>query len=427
MDNLQTNISTVSEEFINELFDGKDVKNIDENSLELGRSNVKVDLTDGKGGEYGKNPLIQTGSESIPYYDLEKDEVEEVTPNGEDKDEEEEDKTKKAEPEVPKKGKQPAKKEEPEEVKKPEAAASEGQEGVKEVLKNTVNFMIDKGLWKDIEDKDTLLEDLDEDGYAELVAKQHEAIIQEKVAEEINSTGDYGKAIIDYARKGGNPDELIDLFKEQKEVQSIAIDEEDGQKTLVEKYYNEVFGWSKDKVKKYINTLIAADELKGEAEEVQEKYTEHYKAEVAQRQQEQDRIVAQERENQKKFVQTINTKLSERKDFTDKDRKLIQESIFRYDKALADGTKVNNFYLKFAEMQKNPDDYLDLVKFVMDKKGYDEKVKKAEQKTQTEKKWSFIKGNGAVDKTTGSRHDERKSASDKSQLKELDFSSVLNR
>jgi hypothetical protein len=39
----------------------------------------------------------------------------------------------------------------------------------------------------------------------------------------LDSTGVYGKAIIGHIKNGGNPDEIIDIFKEQKALQSLDL------------------------------------------------------------------------------------------------------------------------------------------------------------------------------------------------------------
>lgn len=396
MTDFQSNVGEISEAELDKLFEGNTTITIDTKDVALA-TDLKTE---------DKNPLVtKTNSADIPFVDIEKLDAE---PTAEAEVEEEEAEVKAV----------------PEKVKA--TKAKDIQPEVNEVLKNTATYLIEKGLWQDFEGREDYLKDLTDEGYAELAAKQQEFIVNQQVEEAINSTGDYGKAIIEYAKNGGDPDKVVDLFKEQKAVESIGIDSEDGQKAVIEKYYTEVFDWTKDKAKKYINNLITSDELETEAKEVQDKYTQYYKEQLEEIQVQQAQVVKQQQEEQKRFVQTINTKLTERKDFTESDRKLIQNAVFKYDKALPDGTKVNNFYLKFAEMQKNPDDYLDLVKFVMDKQGYNKKVKNVAETESTEKKWSFLKGNAAAaSPSTGSKHEEPRETSKKSL--DLDFGNILRK
>lgn len=403
MSDLQATISTISESELEKLFGDEPIKNINENDVVLGKSNVKV-----LGDDKDKTIKVGGNTNNIPVID-----------NIDDLFSDDKEITKKEEsPKIDDKG-EPIKK-----VEKKEEQKNQSNPDVVEVLKNTAKFLIDKGFWKDFVDSETVLAQLTEEGYAELATRQNEELRNEIREETIGATGDYGKAIIDYVENGGNPDEVIDIFKEQKRVESIAIDTEDGQKNLIEKYYTEVYDWTPEKTKKYINNLISSDELESEAKEVDTKYKEYFKQEVAtlQLQAQADKKASQERE--KAFIQTINNKLLERKDFTDKDRKLIQDSVFKYDAALADGTKVNRFYLKFAEMQKNPDDYLDLVNFVMDKEGYNKKVKTKEDSKGVDKSWKFLSKNSSVAKTTGSKP-EVQETNTKSQG--LSFSSLLNK
>lgn len=413
MADLQTSITTISEDQLNAIFGDEPTKHITEDDVVLGKSPVKVE---GK----SKEQIFQTktpGSD-IPFVNL--DDLEDGDENAkpaENKTEETEEEKEAARilAESTKKEKK---------TKKEEAKPAPASNEVLETLRNTAKFLIEKGQWRDFENSDEILSTLDEAGYEELALKQHEAILEDGYKEKVDRTGDYGKAIFEYIDNGGNPDEVIDLFKEQKAVEQIAIDSEDGQKQLIQKFYTEVYDWSPEKAKKYINTLISNDELESEAQEVDGKYKDFFKQEVENLQLQQKALEQQKKDSQKQFAQTINTKLAERSDFTDKEKKLIVDSVFKYDSALPDGTKVNKFYLKFAEMQKNPDDYLDLVSFVMNKQAYNEKVKVKDSNAKVEKKWSWIKSNSAVDKTKGTAYEDSNNLSPKSKL---DFSSILNK
>lgn len=414
MADLQTSISTISEDQLNALFGDEPTKTINENDIALGKSPAPKITTDDKAGAFS----VKNTSSEIPFIDLD-----ELEGEGEGKKVKvaegasEEEKAKAladaTAAELEKKDKK-AKKEE-----KVEPAST----AVLETLRNTARFFIEKGKWKDFENREEILATLDEEGYEDLALKQQEAILEESYKDKVDKTGDYGKAIFEYIENGGNPDEVIDIFKEQKVVEAIPIDTEDGQKDLIEKFYTEVYDWSLEKAKKYINTLISNDELESEAQEVDTKYKKFFEEEVANLQLQQKAVEQQKKEQQKQFAHTINTKLGERKDFSEKERKLIVDSIFKYDSALPDGTKVNKFYLKFAEMQKNPDDYLDLVSFVMNKQAYNDKVKIKEDNKKVEKKWSWIKSNSAVDKTKGGTYED----TNKTAKSNLDFSSILNK
>lgn len=407
MNDLQTSITNISEADLNALFGDEPIKNIDENNVLLGKSNVQI-LKDDK-----ENVLkVGQNASTIPTVDL--DNLESLNQKP--------DEAKKPEDEKKVEIKAEDKKEDKKDDKKKEETPSADLE----VLRNTAKYYIEKGFWKDFDGRDEVIATLDEEGYAELATKQYEEMKKEIQEETVNSTGDYGKAIIEYVQNGGNPDEVIDIFKEQKVVEAISIDTEDGQKQLIEKYYVDIVGWSSEKTKKYINTLISSDELESESKEVETKYTEFFQEELKLKQLEQQAAKKTLLDGQKAFAQTINTKLAERKDFTDKDKKLIQDAVFKYDAVLPDGTKVNKFYQTFAEKQKNPDEFLDFVLFTMDKEAYNKKVKSKEENKTVDKKWSFIKSNAAVTKTTGSTHDEQQDNT-KPKTTNLNWSSVLNK
>jgi hypothetical protein len=88
------------------------------------------------------------------------------------------------------------------------------------------------------------------------VAEQDRLRVEGMFGELVDSTGPFGKAIIDFVKNGGNPDEIIDLFKEQKQVESISIENADGQKDIIKHYYSEVLGWKPEKIEKYLSGLI---------------------------------------------------------------------------------------------------------------------------------------------------------------------------
>ena len=62
--------------------------------------------------------------------------------------------------------------------------------------------------------------------------------------EVLQSFGPYGREIATFSENGGNPDDLIDIFKEEQRVQGVDITTEDGQKEMVFQYLTKVVGRS---------------------------------------------------------------------------------------------------------------------------------------------------------------------------------------
>lgn len=309
---------------------------------------------------------------------------------------------------------------EAEEEAKKNLPTEEETKQINTVLKSTVNYLVEKGLWSDFEGREEL--DIDEDLYAQISIKQNEVKLQDMFDELVDTTGPYGKAIIAHIKQGGNPDEVIDLFKEQKALDNIDITTDDGKSAMVKKYYSEVVGWNQTKIDKYVNGLITSDELESEAKEVKEKFDSLY---IEQREQLLKEQVEQNKTKQKQqqeYVSSLSKTIDTYEGFTDKEKKLVKDSVLKFDKKLQDGTPVNDFYLKFYQIQNDPKAYIKLIHFVMDTEGYDNKVNTKQEAKIVNKTWNFVKGNNSVTKKTNSLPEV-----DAEKASKIDFSSILKK
>lgn len=297
----------------------------------------------------------------------------------------------------------------------PQAAVSDE---VKSVLKNTTDFLIEKGIWSDFEGREDL--ELDEEVYAQLAQKQAESQVNDLFNELVDSTGDYGRAIIAHIKNGGNPDEIIDIFKEQKQVENLDITKANNAEGLIEKYYSEVVGWSDVKIKRYVDSLKAdEDGIKTEATEVQQKFEELYAEELKKVSQQQLKEKKQQEEDNTKYLSSLSETIDSFEDFTDEDKKIVKNSVFKATKKI-NGVPVNEFFAKFYEIQKDPKKYVELIHFVMAPDRYKGKLESKEQKKATAKQWNFVKGNAAV-KNTNSQTNPR----DAAKASKLDFSGIV--
>jgi hypothetical protein len=291
--------------------------------------------------------------------------------------------------------------------KKPEEGAEDDSEddgkdktttevGVSEVLKNTVEYLINSGQWADFEGREEL--EITEEVYSDLAAKQNQLAAYDIVNELIDSTGTYGKAIISHIKNGGNPDEIIDIFKAQKEIDQIDTADESGKKVLIEKYYKEILKWKPEKVTKTLNRLIEDDEVDSEFADVQELYDKHHQEQLEKIEVETKAIEADKKKKQEVFTENIKNTINSNPNLTPKEKAVIASSILDFKHNLGNGQKVNDFYLKFAEVQADPESYIELVSFVMDMKGYKNKIQSKEETAASKKVFSFVKGNKAIPK-----------------------------
>lgn len=293
-------------------------------------------------------------------------------------------------------------------------------------LKNNVDFLVAQGIWKDFDGREDLTE-IDSETYAKLVAAQDSERLKDRFDELVDSTGDYGKAIISHIKNGGNPEEVIDLFKEQKDLESFDISTEQGKLDYIYTYYSEILGMKEDKIKTFITNTILKSENKEEAlaselDEVKDKFKDYYKSQLDTINKRQDEINKNNQEKQKLFVSNIKEALT-KDTFTDSEKKIIEKSITEFKHKLPNGMLVNDFYVKFAEKQKDPSEYVKLVHFILDREGYEKKVAQKKDTKATEKKWDFIKGNANVNKKISTPNTNQ--VEDKES--KLDFSSIFKK
>lgn len=405
MAELETSIVDISEDALDQLFDETPDKTVNAETLIGGkkqkqRQPVEDEIEEDEEfeDEVPKKPAPK--KKAVPKPTIRQDELEEF-----DEDEFDEfDNEEVEEEEIEDKNEEDVEEDEKDKRASKKAQKAEAKGEVFSVLKNTVDYLVDQGIWDDFDNRDQL--ELNEETYATLVREQDNRRVQSMFEELVDSTGSYGKAIIDFVKNGGNPDEIIDLFKEQKRVDNINIDSLEGQKDILKHYYTDVMGWKPERAEKYISNLVLSNELEGEAQEVKDLFTDYYQKEAKRLNRDREAALARQREAEEAFEGNIRSAVRERKDLSTAEKRLIEDQLLRYDQKLPNGNTVNKFYVNFAKMQANPADYIDLVLFVMDKQKFVQKVATKEKSEAAANAFKFIKGNGAVSSKKGSSYEQ---------------------
>lgn len=396
MNELETQIVDIENSVIEDLFNEVPEKTVNADAL-LGGKKIEEEIEDVELEEEDtprkRKPVAKlktkpvSAIEDVDLDDLEDNE--EVEEEIEEEEEVQDEKSKKKQSKV-----------------KEESAKEEGASERSPVLKSTVDFLVETGVWEDFEGREEL--EVTDEIYAKLVAQQDQRRVESMFNELVDSTGVFGKAIINFVKSGGNPDEIIDLFKEQKQVESISIESVDGQKDLIKYYYSEVLGWKPEKIEKYISNLMLSNELEGEATEVKDLFKQHYEKETEKINREQEEFNKKQKQAEEDFNLNIRGAIKDRKDLSSSEKKLVEQYLLSYDQRLPNGNMVNKFYVNFAKMQANPADYIDLVLFVMDKQKFVQKVAVTEKSKAAAEAFKFIKGNGAVSTKKGTTHEKIK-------------------
>jgi hypothetical protein len=360
------------------------------------KSSKKTQTSKGKADPVSKKVPISTLSSKDAALAFGKNEEEE-----EEEEEvlEEEEETKKGDDDESEEEEEEEEEETPEEEEEKEETDEEAQ--INNFIKARVDFLIKKGEWADWDDRDKT--EWNEEKFAEVELQQREHQREVMREEILDKFGPYGKEIATFTENGGDPDELIDIFKEQQRAEAISLDSEEQKKDAVYRYETEFLGKKPASVKRYIDSLIADKALDEEASDAKEKMEEHWKTQA-------EELIASQKEsaedNKKKQLQSIadfSSKVKELvtagKDVPDDEKEDLLKVLTTYNKNLSNGTPVNEFYFKFAEFRKNLPDYLDLVRFVLNKNKF---IKSAETKGKnaaTQKDFSLARTSNRSKKT----------------------------
>lgn len=264
---------------------------------------------------------------------------------------------------------------------------------VEDFLKSRVNFLIKKGEWAKFDGWEDV--NWDEDTFAEIELKQRE-FKREQIREELlDSFGPYGRDIADYTSKGGDPEQLIDIFKEQQRIESLSLETEEGQKAVVYKYATEYLEMKPDKARKHIDRLIADKELEADATEYKTKMEIDIKAQEKALKSNQDKIALDQQQKIKegivKFSKEVSTLVNSMDDADADEKKELIKVLTKFDNKLENGTSVNDFYFKMAEFRKDLPNYLQLVRFVLNPKKYLKQIKNKEKTETSEKDFKLIR------------------------------------
>jgi hypothetical protein len=398
---LTTSVTTISPEQLDALFEGTPEGTPSADDLKIGKEEKKVETQT----NFDKIDLeaMDKAAEESKNEEVKKEEEKKVEAKTEEKKED-----KVVIPDATK-----AEEEKKDETKTDEVKADPA------LLKSNVDYLVKKGIFKDFEGREEL--EMTEEIYAELLEAQVNRAIEERYELKKSSAGEEGKAILDFLENGGDPDVIVDLFKEKKEIAQFDTSTEDAQKELITKYYREVLGWKPDRIKRQLDFLVTQeDAVKNESTDIKEKYDQYFEQQKANLQRQQELYVQQEAQKQKAFESSIRTAI---KDYTadDRLRQNLDAALFKV-RTLADGTKVNDFYLKFAEWQNDPKKYIELAEFITDHENYLKRKETAAQNKAVEKSFKFLKGNQTLSKTKGSEHTERK---DDEEYKGTNFSVIF--
>lgn len=260
--------------------------------------------------------------------------------------------------------------------------------------------MVENGIWEEVEIPEGT--EWNKDTFLEVQKLQAES----KYEDLLSKTGTYGKAIIEFEQNGGNPSELLNLFREQRDVRDYDITSPEGQEEFLSAYL-QTQGYSEKSIDRTIRSLKdqGGTVLQEEAEEKKGLWDQQYNDEIKARQQEQALYNQEVQKAQRQFHENMVSTITKDSDLTPKERRELQGYILSYDQNFR-GQQVSQFYMDMTEIQKDPKNYIELAKFIKGLKTgeYTKKVADKVQKEVSAKSFLKIK-NGAALKTTSGNPD----------------------
>ena len=275
-----------------------------------------------------------------------------------------------------------------------------GEISTGDFLKARVNLLLEKGEWSEFTKDGKKPDELEwtEELFEEIELQQRAAWKESAREELLDSFGPYGRDIATYAENGGDPDDLIDIFKEEQAVKAVDITTEEGQKDMVFQYLTKVVGRSAQKANRDIERFIADKELADEAKEAKDKI------EAKLKQEKDDLIEAQEaektdRENrakaaQAKFTTDVTAAVNSDEEIPADEKKKIIKMLTSF-KELPNGQKVNDFYNVLAEFRKSLPNYIKLVRLVLNPDKYDKRQENKGKTKAADKAFRLAKGANA--------------------------------
>lgn len=266
----------------------------------------------------------------------------------------------------------------------------------KEKVKNEINYkahvdyLVETGKFLDFEGREDL-EEISEEDYKLILEKQIDFQVENKYKETLDSTGDVGKYIIEYTKNGGNPQEIISLFREQRDIQSLDISTEDGQEEVIRAYL-EFQGEDEAEIKDFIETAKdrGSDYFKSIAEKRHKKLLEINKEQIEAAVEEQKAYKQQQEENAKQFNLNVRSLIHKNENLSQTEKKQLEKFMLSHEYQTRDGKKVTGLYAKLIEFNNDPEKLIKLANFLNDPEKFEKKIEKKAEKEAAKKTFNFV-------------------------------------
>lgn len=258
----------------------------------------------------------------------------------------------------------------------------------------------------------------------ETLATLEDQIIEKQVADKWNETKQSNEligALADIAEAGGDTADVLALFRQQRDLNSIVTDTTDGQLDYLQEYYTTIEGWSVDRAKRYLAKLDGDEEIAAEFNEVKTTADEYFRTEREEHVAEAQRIQKQREEAVERHKKAFNTVLETNK-YTKVQSRELHDFVFKPGFKITGTDQVlTPLDKELREIRKDPARLLDLALLLKDKKAYEQKlITEYNNKVNEEKFASKLKKSQVVVRTAeGGKEPEKTDKKPKLRLPEI--------
>lgn len=258
----------------------------------------------------------------------------------------------------------------------------------------------------------------------EALATLEDQIIEKQVADKWNETKQSNEligALADIAEAGGDTADVLALFRQQRDLNSIVTDTTDGQLDYLQEYYTTIEGWSVDRAKRYLAKLDGDEEIAAEFNEVKTTADEYFRTEREEHVAEAQRIQKQREEAVERHKKAFNTVLETNK-YTKVQSRELHDFVFKPGFKITGTDQVlTPLDKELREIRKDPARLLDLALLLKDKKAYEQKlITEYNNKVNEEKFASKLKKSQVVVRTAeGGKEPEKTDKKPKLRLPEI--------
>jgi hypothetical protein len=268
------------------------------------------------------------------------------------------------------------------------------EETTKLMLSSTYQHLVKTGVWKEVEGEGFDPNQMTSEVYAQIAAQQATEAAHEAFGELMDRTGKY-RTILDHALRKGNPDEIIDLFKEEHKMNALDPKLPTDQKEMIRRYHTDIMEWDTADVDNFINKAEADNELEKYERIARKGYQRHIDSTIATKNAELKRKEDKATADREAFESTMSNVIDQLKlpgDRADMFKRALFEPAFK----IAPDRTITAFQAKMMQVQNNPQEYFDLVHFIMDKKEYLHRATAKKENTQVQQQFKIKLNGGGI-------------------------------